>query len=199
MSQTAIHPAFHDRPRESQAVFRAVMGAMARPGLIVALGVRFEPPAPLSAAATAILLTLADFETPVWLDGALSHGAGCTAFLRFHTGARIVADPASAAFALIGDPARMPPLSAFAQGTPDYPDRSATLILQVSDLKPEGWRLAGPGIKGETLFSASPLSDGFPRQLQDNHARFPLGLDLIFSGAGQVAALPRSTQVTEAR
>lgn len=69
-------------------------------------------------------------------------------FLRFHTGAPITRDPAEAAFALIADAAACPDFASFAQGTPAYPDRSATLVLAVTDLSNDGWRLDGPGIRG---------------------------------------------------
>jgi alpha-D-ribose 1-methylphosphonate 5-triphosphate synthase subunit PhnH len=91
----------------------------------------------------------------------------------------------------------MPPLTAFPQGTPDYPDRSTTLILQVGELRTGGWRLEGPGILGHALFSASPLPPDFASQVQANRARFPCGVDLFFATDAEIAALPRSTCLTE--
>jgi len=186
---SAIHAAFSDPPRESQQVFRAVMNAMARPGLIMEVDAGFAPPAPVNAAAAAVLLTLADFETPLWLDAA----DDTAQFLRFHTGARLIDDPAAAMFVLLTDPAGAPAFSTFAQGTPDYPNRSATLIIQVEAFG-QYWRLTGPGIDGQTRFSAAPLPEDFVQQWRDNHARFPCGVDVIFAGRGQIAALPRSTE-----
>lgn len=199
MTQSAIQPAFDDAARESQAVFRAVMDAMARPGRILRLAAGFTPPAPLNPAAAAILIALADFETSVWLDAELSGQAAVADFLRFHTGAKLVAAPEAASFALIADVAGAPPLAAFAQGTPDYPDLSATIIFQVDRLTSGGWMLAGPGIDGQTGFGASPLPEKFERQLAENRSRFPLGVDVIFAGHGEIAALPRSTRIVEAR
>jgi len=191
---SAIHAAFADTPRESQRVFRAVMSAMARPGLIVEVDAGFAPPAPLNAAAAAVLLTLADFETTVWADTGSTDAAQ---FLRFHTGARLIDDPAAATFALLTDPQAAPALETFAQGTPDYPDRSATLIMQVEAFG-QDWRLTGPGIDGETRFSAGPLPGAFVSQWRGNHARFPQGVDIVFASSGQIAALPRSTEIVEA-
>jgi alpha-D-ribose 1-methylphosphonate 5-triphosphate synthase subunit PhnH len=191
-----VFRAFTDPARESQQAFRAVMTAMAQPGRIAAVDAGFAPPAPLNAAAAAVLLTLADFETKVWSDA----GADVSAaqFLRFHTGARLIDEPALADFAVISDPQSAPALDSFAQGTPDYPDRSATLIMQVEAFG-QDWRLTGPGIDGETRFSAAPLPEDFVAQWRDNHARFPRGVDVIFAGQGQIAALPRSTEIVEAR
>jgi len=191
---SAIHAAFSDPPRESQQVFRAVMNAMARPGDVIGIDAGFAPPAPMNAAAAAVLLTLADFETTVWAD---TYSPDAAQFLRFHTGARLIDDPTAATFALLTDPQAAPALETFAQGTPDYPDRSATLIIQV-EMFAQDWRLTGPGIDGETRFSAAPLPADFLAQWRDNHARFPQGVDMIFAGRGQIAALPRSTEIVEA-
>jgi alpha-D-ribose 1-methylphosphonate 5-triphosphate synthase subunit PhnH len=198
VSAIAIRPAFRNPARESQSVFRTVMEAMARPGRILPLTAGFAPPAPLGATAAAILLTLADFETPVWLDAALSRQPEVIAFLRFHTGARLSSAPDAAAFALIADASNAPRLTAFPQGVPAYPDRSTTVIFQVETLDERGWTLTGPGINGRTAFSAAPLPADFTAQLTDNRARFPLGVDMIFAGRGAIAALPRSSMLVEA-
>ena len=93
----------------------------------------------------------------------------------------------------------MSALSAFAQGTPDYPDRSTTLILQVETLTTAGWKLEGAGILGTTRFSAAPLPADFAVQMRANHAAFPCGVDLLFATRASLAALPRSTCITETR
>jgi alpha-D-ribose 1-methylphosphonate 5-triphosphate synthase subunit PhnH len=118
-------------------------------------------------------------------------------FVRFHTGARLVASAADAAYVAIADAARMPALQSFAQGSPEYPDRSATLILQVRELRPSGWRLEGPGIHGHALFSATPLPIDFAQQARTNRGRFPCGVDVLFATGTELAALPRSTRLTE--
>jgi alpha-D-ribose 1-methylphosphonate 5-triphosphate synthase subunit PhnH len=199
MSGVAIQTAFREPVREAQTVFRAVMNAMARPGRIHTLNAGFAAPSPLCPNAAAILLALADFETSIWLDAGLAENAAVRDFLRFHTGAKLSDTPAKADFALIADSAAPPPLTAFAQGLPDYPDRSTTIIFQVTTLSREGWQLAGPGISGQTGFGASPLPGDFAAQLKHNQAVFPLGVDLIFARPGEIAAMPRSTRIVEAR
>jgi alpha-D-ribose 1-methylphosphonate 5-triphosphate synthase subunit PhnH len=195
--QSSIQPGFGDAVAGSQSVFRSAMDAMARPGTRLVVDAALAPPAPLNATAAALLLTLCDFETSVWLDPPLADSAGVAAFLRFHTGARLVAAAQDAAYAIVSDTGHMPPLASFAQGTPEYPDRSATLILQVRELKPTGWKLEGPGIRGHALFSASPLPADFVQQARANRAQFPCGVDMFFTTAAEIAALPRSARLTE--
>ena len=122
--------AFADPVFESQATFRSVLRAMASPGQIVDAGEALAPPAPLGRAAAAALLTLADFETPLWIAPSFA-GSGVEAYLKFHTGAALAASPENAAFALADAAADAVEFKRFSQGTAEYPDRSTTLILQV--------------------------------------------------------------------
>jgi alpha-D-ribose 1-methylphosphonate 5-triphosphate synthase subunit PhnH len=191
-----LAPAFADPVRGSQAVFRSVMDAMARPGTIVATGGLAQAPQPLGPAAAAVALTLIDYETPAWLDPALAQSPEVAAWLRFHTGAPLTDDPRQAAFGFIGDPPRMPPFQVFSQGSMEYPDRAATLVLQVERLSDDGgFCLSGPGVKGTRALSASPLPADFAARMCANRALFPRGLDIILVSATMVAALPRSVHV----
>lgn len=195
---TTLAAGFKDPVHEAQACFRAVMNAMARPGLTQALpAVDLHPPKPLTPAAAAIALTLLDYDTPVWLDKPLAASADVKTFLRFHTGAPIVSEPVEAAFAFVSDPASMIPLASFNQGSPEYPDRSTTLILMGQYLrKSADVTLHGPGIQAEQGFSAKPVPNVFWDQVITNNAQFPRGVDLIFAGDEKIAALPRSTRIT---
>lgn len=196
-AQSALQPAFRNAVLESQSVFRSAMRAMASPGQILMLDARLAPPVPLFAPAAALLLTLCDFETPVWLDPPLAENAGVAAFLRFHTGVGLVTSPVDAAFAVIADPAHMPELAAFLQGTPDYPDRSATVIIQVQTLVAGGWQLGGPGIRDTARLSATPLPTDFAAQLRANRSTFPRGVDIFLVTHSALAALPRSVRLAE--
>src|SRR5690606_9187527 len=96
---------FADPVRDAQGCFRAIMNALARPGTLQRIDPgALEPPAPLTPTAAAVALTLFDYDTPIWLDPSLARSAAVAAFLRFHTGAPIVADALEAAFALVADP-----------------------------------------------------------------------------------------------
>ncbi|TIV42480.1 MAG: carbon-phosphorus lyase subunit PhnH, partial [Mesorhizobium sp.] len=84
----------------------------------------------------------------LWFDLVLQAPAAVKSWLGFHTGAPLANTPADAHFALIATPAEMMALDGFSQGTQDYPDRSTTLILQVSDLVSGApLLLEGPGIE----------------------------------------------------
>jgi alpha-D-ribose 1-methylphosphonate 5-triphosphate synthase subunit PhnH len=184
----------------SQAVFRAVMDALARPGEIKPLVPAPAAPAPLSATAAAVALALLDYETPVWLDAPLANAAPVADWIRMQTGARVTADPQIAAFAFLADPMRMPAFDAFSLRTAEYPDRSTTLVLQVEHFG-AGQRLSlsGPGIADARSFSSEPLPADFVERLGANRALFPCGVDLILVSPTAVAALPRSVRATQER
>jgi alpha-D-ribose 1-methylphosphonate 5-triphosphate synthase subunit PhnH len=177
----------------SQAAFRAMMDVFARPGTVKPLTPAAAAPPPLSATAAAVALTVLDYETPVWLDAPLAQSAQVADWIRLRAGARVTSDPSEAAFAFIADPIHAPAFDGFSLGTPEYPDRSATLVLQVESFG-TGQRLllAGPGIADVQSFSAQPLPPDFPARIAANRALFPRGVDVILVSPDAVAALPRS-------
>jgi alpha-D-ribose 1-methylphosphonate 5-triphosphate synthase subunit PhnH len=199
MTSAAGFAAFADPPLASQGVFRAVMEAMARPGTVMAIAQSVAAPAPLGPAAAAVALTLLDHETPVWLDAALAASPEVAQWLRFHTGAPLVSESRRAAFAFFTDPTRAPAFDRFSPGTAEYPDRSATLVLQVESFSGgERYELSGPGISGRTALSAQPLPVDFRDRVAANRELFPCGIDLLLVTASEVAALPRSVRIAPA-
>lgn len=193
----ALAQGFAEPVRDAQAAFRAAMWALSRPGSPRRLDVALAPPAPLSPIAAALALALADYETPLWLDAALAESPEVAGFLRFHTGAPIVTHPMDAAFALIANAANLPEFHMFSQGTPDYPDRSVTLVVQVETFSDGPLVLEGPGIKGRIGFGAAPLPADFSNRIKHNRASFPRGVDLLLAGSDAVVGLPRSVRVVE--
>ena len=181
---------------DSQQSFRALLAAMSEPGTLQRLTAAIEPPAGLSQAATNVLLTLADQDTPIWfapsVDGT---GAG---YVRFHCGAPITVSPEDARLAVIDGATPDACLSAFDAGDDRYPDRSATVIVQCAQLTGgPAVSLSGPGIRGLRNISPSGLRAGFWEEIAANNARYPMGVDLVLVAGADIMALPRSTAALE--
>ena len=183
-----------DSVAENQATFRAVMEAMARPGEIKTLR-GIDAPVPLMAGTAAIVRSLADYETSVWLDATLAAAPAVAAWIQFQAGAPVVTDPQQAAFALVGNANELPDFATFSSGSADYPDRSVTLIVQIARFSGSAFCLAGPGIQSERSLAAEPLPDDFVERCACNRALFPRGIDLLLVADGRVAALPRTACV----
>jgi alpha-D-ribose 1-methylphosphonate 5-triphosphate synthase subunit PhnH len=180
---------------DAQATFRSVLSALAEPGTLHRVVIPAECCPGFSSAMTALALTLADFETRLWLDVG-SQGLAA-AYLRFRTGAPVTAAVGDATFAFITQPAEMLALSAFAQGSLDYPDSSCTIVVDVRAIETtHGFRLTGPGIPGLRRLHIRPLPETFAADIAANRAVFPMGVDLLFCRDTTVAALPRTTFVT---
>jgi alpha-D-ribose 1-methylphosphonate 5-triphosphate synthase subunit PhnH len=195
-SSAAIEGGFADNVLDAQSVFRAVMDAIARPGTVRPLRALARPPQPLSAVAGAMALTLCDHDTPVWLDPALTISDAPAAWLGFHTGAPIVKSPADAHFAFVARPAEFIALENFSQGTQEYPDRSATIVLQVESFEAgERLLLQGPGIRDRAALAPAPMPRHFVEQWRQNRARFPRGVDIVLAAPDAVACLPRTTRI----
>jgi alpha-D-ribose 1-methylphosphonate 5-triphosphate synthase subunit PhnH len=149
--------------------------------------------------AGAVALALLDQDTPLWLDPVLQASGAVCAWLGFHTGAPLARTPADAHFALVGAPGDLIALENFAQGSQEYPDRSATLILQVATLSGGApLALSGPGIRDAAALSPAPLPRHFAEQWRQNGRRFPRGIDIVLAGPDSVACLPRTTRLAPA-
>ncbi|MBE1162162.1 phosphonate C-P lyase system protein PhnH [Dyella acidiphila] len=184
---------------DSQRTFRELLQAMARPALPRTLPIVPPAPAPIAPAAMAILLTLCDSATSVWLqqpdEEAMRH-------LRFHAGVKLAQRPEEADFALISDPGSMPALDVFARGDLRYPERSASLIIQVAAIQSPaagkgGSQFAGPGIRDTATLHVEGLHADFWPQRAALAEQLPLGIDLYFVAAQQLACLPRTTRRLE--
>jgi alpha-D-ribose 1-methylphosphonate 5-triphosphate synthase subunit PhnH len=186
MIADALQGGFTEAPVQSARAFREILEAMARPGTIRRVH-GAAPPAPLSVAAGVALLVLTDPTTRLHLAG----GADCPAlrdWVAFHIGAPLSsADEADFA---VGTWAALQPVTRFRIGEPDYPDRSATLIVECDQLVPHGPALTGPGIETATWLNL-PDTAAF----RANRAHFPLGFDTLFTAGDRIAGLPRSTRV----
>lgn len=200
MNATALAgmaPGFADPVHESQNTFRIALDAMAHAGRVASLPLADGSiqAAPLNAAQAALLLALADYDTPLWLHPAL-RSSQLQAWLGFHCGAPLVSDSADASFIVLPDLASLPALTALRLGNHEYPDRSATILAAVPELAQQGpLRLTGPGINGSRSLYAGGWNAAVSNWRRDNFSRFPCGTDLILCCDTRIAALPRTTVV----
>lgn len=186
METLALSAGFTDGPIQSADAFRKIMTAMACPGTIAEIS-GAAPPAPMSVAAGTAILTLCDPETPIYLT-ACYNIASVRDWISFHTGAPFTkVDKASFALGTWDEL----PLPDFYLGNAEYPDRSATLIVELERLENCGATLQGPGIQTQGSLSL-PKTEFFAQ----NARQFPLGLDFIFTQGPRIAALPRTTRVS---
>jgi alpha-D-ribose 1-methylphosphonate 5-triphosphate synthase subunit PhnH len=191
MTEAAFAKPSHDLAR----AFRPILDAMANPGRILLFVPELSPPAGLSREAAAVALTLCDFQSPVWLHVSLRTTA-IERYLRFHTGAPLTRSEADAMLAFADADHGVPELPRFSRGTHEYPDRSATLVIQVGQLRGDiGVTLKGPGIQTVRRLGVASLGADFWQQMIASREDFPLGIDVILVGPGTIAAIPRSTQI----
>src|ERR1700760_1368642 len=197
MTTIAELPAgFADKVLSAQSTFRSVMEAMARPGSVQSVTASVGTPPPMMRGVAAIALTLLDHDTPIWLDQKMSETMEVATWLKFHSGAPIVADCSISHFALIADAAALPDLDRFSLGSNEYPDRSTTLILQVASLT-EGpaYELRGPGIDGSAVLNATFEPKDLFDRLAINAALFPRGIDVVLVADDAMVAIPRTTRL----
>lgn len=189
MRDEGLSGGFENPAVQSARAFRGALSALARPGRIETIS-GATAPAPVSPAAATLLLTLCDGETPLFL--APGHDTPeLRAWVAFHIGAPVT--PASEAMFALGRWPALAPLDGYRIGTPEYPDRSATLIVELEALSADGARLTGPGIETEARLTLPETA-----ALRANRSLFPLGLDFFFTAGTSLAALPRTTIVEDA-
>ncbi|MEM7794207.1 MAG: phosphonate C-P lyase system protein PhnH [Cyanobacteria bacterium P01_C01_bin.118] len=186
---------FTDMVHDAQKTFRALLDALARPG-IAQTTVSLLSPSGLEPGCAAACLTLLDLETVVWLQPGFSEDV--RSWLLFHTGCRFTDEPKAANFALIWDVATTPELSEFSWGTPEYPEAATSLLIQLPGLTGgEVTTLEGPGILNN-IEVALPLDSNFWGQWQAMTAGYPLGLDGWCFSQDQVVGLPRTARTMAA-
>ncbi|MDP1881293.1 MAG: phosphonate C-P lyase system protein PhnH [Bradyrhizobium sp.] len=197
MTTIAELPAgFADKVLSAQSTFRSVMDAMARPGSVQRVTAASGAPAGIMRGTAAIALTLFDHDTTVWLDPVLSETSDAGKWLKFHTGAPVIADSSISSFAVIGDARALPALDRFAFGSNEYPDRSTTLVLQIESLtQGSAFELRGPGIDGTAVLRATLQPADLFERLAINATLFPRGIDVVLVAGDAVVAIPRTTRL----
>lgn len=191
-----LRPGFSEPVRDSQSVFRALLTATAQPGTVVELGKALTPPTGLNQAAAAVLLTLADQDTLVWLEPSLRGGA-VESWLRFHTSCPLAARPEEAAFAVLTAVSLSSGLlSGFNQGDAKYPDLATTVVVMLPDLH-SGSTLVieGPGIESVAEIAPEGLPDFFWPERADLVAHFQFGIDVMLCAEAALVSIPRTTRI----
>lgn len=181
-----------DSVHVAQRTFRALLWALAHPGRVTALDECFvEAPAEMGPALAAGASALFDREVAVWTA---PHGAaGVRAWLAAKTGCRLVSAPAEADFAVLLDARDALPLDRWNAGTPEDPERSASLLVRVHALSGgPPILLSGPGIENAVTIEPDGLSSRFWSEWAGIVAGYPLGIDCFFFDARGVMGLPRT-------
>jgi alpha-D-ribose 1-methylphosphonate 5-triphosphate synthase subunit PhnH len=205
MTLATVGRAFAQPVHDAQQVFRTALAAMARPGRVLPLAAdalaALEPPPGLSPGLAALLLSLLDGETRLWLAPPLASDETLQ-YLRFHCGVRVAHTPAAAAFVVACAAQAEPGLwSTLNLGTDEAPQAGATLILDVRSLRaaqpdePGALTLSGPGIQSWHALAVPDLPAPFWHARAALEADYPRGVDLILCSGERIAALPRTTRV----
>jgi alpha-D-ribose 1-methylphosphonate 5-triphosphate synthase subunit PhnH len=180
---------------DSQSTFKAVMDAMARPGSISEIKAAAAPPLPMGSGAGAIALALCDHDTLVYLTPAMIE-AGVQSWLAFHSGALVTGERSEAAFAFVEAGTPLPPLSTFAAGSQEYPDRSTSVVFEVTALVGgQPLMLEGPGIDGPLDIAPAGLPAHFEAMWAENRALYPRGVDLVLAAGSRILCLPRTVKI----
>jgi alpha-D-ribose 1-methylphosphonate 5-triphosphate synthase subunit PhnH len=196
---SALGAGFGNEALESQTVFRTAQHALAHPGRLVDITHNAKIPTRGHSASAAFLLAMLDADCTLWLSPTLL-ASDAALWLHFHTGCKMVADATVAQFVWVAQGDAMPALASLAQGSAQYPDQSATCVLDVVALSNSAqhdttWVLKGPGIQHQTRLNAQGQTSDFVGQWADNHARFPRGVDVFLAAQHQLVGLPRTTTI----
>jgi len=202
LSLQDIAPGFADSTAQSQLVFRCALDALARPGTPVGIPAAslVSPSVNTCAASASVLLALLDQDCTLWLSPTLANGPAA-AWLRFHTGCRVEQDCSKADFVWAASIAELPPLQRLRQGSAEYPDQSATCVVEVT-----GWRTAaasdseavslrGPGVRDVFTLAVDGMDAGFVQQHHAMQAHAPCGVDMFFCAGDAVLGFPRSVRL----
>jgi alpha-D-ribose 1-methylphosphonate 5-triphosphate synthase subunit PhnH len=182
-------------PAQAAHAFRAILSSFSKPAVSLKIATADDAPLPLLPAAATVLLTLADYQTPIWLSPELNVDI-VRKYLRFHTGAPITTAAQDATFALLTVEEATTFMPDFNLGDHEYPDRSTTVIMQVSDFA-GGLTVAatGPGLEFPVNVNVAGPSDELWRHIQNNNSLFPIGNDFVFTSINEIMSLPRSSQI----
>jgi alpha-D-ribose 1-methylphosphonate 5-triphosphate synthase subunit PhnH len=192
-------------PLASQAVFRVLLGSLARPGRVLRLPaqpaghglaegrIQGVPIAP-GAGPGVVPLALATIDSKVAIVGSASwQSRVCEA-----TGA-LTADITDASLVAIYEPVQAAVISQLRRGSAAEPEAGAKVGLGCRALVEGGTagltlELAGPGVPGRVRLGVDGVDAAVFDELRSVNAAFPAGIDVwLVDDQGQVAGMPRST------
>ncbi len=196
LTSSNLLPGFSDPVIDSQSTFRHVLQAMSHPGRVISFETSIQAPPPLYSTTAAICLTLLDPETPLWMDR--SEVCEVREWLRFHCGCSWVDSPSRANFGLLTQGFQECLIDQFPIGEEEFPERSATLLIQVMGFRSGAGRfLKGPGIKTEERLEIEGVPETFWKAWKRNQRLYPLGIDIFFISPSALVGLPRTVEVRE--
>jgi len=193
-----------DLVADSQAVFRELLQAMARPGSTHYIPGDPGSPIPAFQAVAAILRSLVDHEVSLAVvpdpAGERSVADVAATYLAESTGVRLE-NPEAADYVLLLGPPAPGVVQSLRRGHPAYPDESATVVafmpLVAAGERTAAISLAGPGVSPGTRLTIPGWGAEAFAALATVNADLPLGIDVILAWPdGQVVCLPRSTRLT---
>lgn len=204
----SMRAGFRDPVTDSQATFRALMSAMAEPGLWQSLVLTAEPIPNEPAGLLSLALALLDSEVSFYSkDFPQTNEA-----IRFYSGASIQS-AAKADFIFLNaetlrfkerDDQLLSFLGSLKVGEELAPETSSTLVVTLDDTfshisrdSPQSLSLLleGPGISAERHMNDLGLSSLFWNWRRQQQSLYPLGIDIVFIHEARVLALPRSTRL----
>lgn len=180
----------------SQTAFRHVLRAMSSPGDIVTFERDLcDSPKDVSPAAAATLLTLCDYDTPIFSG---LNSEEFESWLRFYTGTHFVSQTVKAKFAVVKSSDASYRFTDFNLGDARYPDLSTTVLVECADLHGgQRVRISGPGNQVPREIAPLGLHTRYWSDFSDQAEIFPLGVDVILTSGYNLMALPRSVRVEE--
>ena len=198
---------FRDPVTDSQASFRALMSAMAEPGLWRSLVLTAEPIPDEPAGLLSLALVLLDSEVSFYSKEFPQTNEA----IRFYSGS-CVQSAAKADFLFLTaenlrlkeqDDQLLSFLGSLKIGEELAPEKSATLVIaldhsanSINSGMSKALILEGPGISAERQISDLGLSSLFWSWRRQQQSVYPLGVDLLFIHHAKVLALPRSTRLS---
>ena len=196
-----IPAGFGNEHQSSQQIFRSALKALSYPGRLVDVHHDACTPEGTNTVIAGMLLALLDSETSLWCSNS-NHMYLATEWLKFHTDCVVFETPGQADFLWIDHIQDLPNLENLKRGTDQYPDRSATCIINVPNLSEKSssfYQLRGPGIESQKNFTLNGWLEKdhhiFLEFWNKNTKYFPCGVDVYMSDGFHLLGLPRTTQL----